>query len=194
MNEFCRSILRFAGKKGFFVGMMLLFLFPMPNFAMDHVIQGGMGITTQAPTLFGYAVSLNLRGNSQKNSWFSDTQLIYHRLQSLPGAEEEKVSATITFESVELNWFLLFPGTKGNGMRFFWGPGIGYGVAEIREDVNSNGRQVKEDPSTFFTANDIHYGTLLLKLGLSWNNKTCEGRLSSFGGLIGGTVLCGIFY
>lgn len=135
---------------------MLLLLFPKSNFAMDYAVQGGMGITMQAP-FFGYAVSINLRGNSQANSWFSDTQLIYHSLQSLPGAKEE-VSATIRFESVELNWFLLLPGTRENALRFFWGPGIGYGVAEIKESVSSNGRQVKEDPSTFFTADDIHYG------------------------------------
>ncbi|MFH2129993.1 MAG: hypothetical protein ABIK68_06435 [bacterium] len=169
-------------------------LLATPVVASDFAVQGGLGISTQVPMLFGYAVSFNLRGESQGQSWFTDTQLVYHQLNSVTDAESGNAKASISFRSLELNWFLLLNVANRSSSFFFWGPGIGYGIAEIDENVSYEGNGVEKDPSYFFTANDIHYGTLLLKLGYSWNNKTCEGRLSSFGGLIGGTLLCGIFF
>jgi hypothetical protein len=175
--------------------VVILFLWiTHPTIAREFAVQGGAGFTTQSPALFGLAVSANLRGDSNPDSWFSDTQLVYHWLRTTSIAEDDDTSATITFRSLELNWFYLLPIESQGARHFFWGPGIGYGVAEVQEDISSESSNSGKDPTRFFSADDIHYGTLLLKFGFNWSNKTCEGRLSSFGGLIGGTVICGIIF
>lgn len=175
--------------------MVALFLgIAHPTHALEFAVQGGAGFTTQSPALIGLAVSANLRGDSHPDSWFSDTQLIYHWLRTITNAEEDGTSATITFRSLELNWFYLLPIETQGPRHYFWGPGIGYGVAEVQEDISGESSSSGKDPTRFFSADDIHYGTLLLKFGFNWSNKTCEGRLSSFGGLIGGTVICGIIF
>lgn len=179
--------------KNAFFCLILVLMFAHPSAAMEFAVQGGAGFTTQVPNLSGLAFSANMRGDPKTNSWFSDTQLINHWFMANTDAKEGDASATITFRSWELNWFYLLPIKTQNSLDFFWGPGIGYGVAEVDEDISSRG-DVKKDPSKFFSADDIHYGTLSLKFGFNWSNKTCEGRLSSFGGLIGTTVLCGIVF
>lgn len=181
-----------AGFTGFFT--FFLFMLSGPAAALELAVQGGLGFTTQSPALFGLAASINARGDSKTGSWFSDTQLIYHRLRNTSIIAEESESVTIALDSFELNWFLLLPLKNQGDLNFFGGPGIGYGVAEVEENNNSDDDSTDEDASRFFTAKDIHYGTLLLKFGINWGNKTCEGRISSFGGLIGGTVLCGILF
>jgi len=194
MRRFFRSLTAITGFKLYFLGILLLLPGVNPVLAADYALQGGLGFSIQEPMLLGFAVSLNRRGESEKGSWFSDTQLVYHLMRSVSDSSEANASASITLTSYELNWFFLLPVKLQSGSRFFWGPGIGYGIAEVDEDVSYEGRGAEADPSPFFSAYDIHYGTLALKFGFNWNNKTCEGRLSSFGGLIGGTVLCGILF
>ena len=194
MNRICRFI-----ASRFLLLVPATFLFGLtltPSVtAADYLAQGGLGFTTQSPALFGFALSLNRRGDSKNGSWFSDTQLLYHQLNSVSsgGGEDGGTTASVSLQSWELNWFFLLPISGKGSLHYFGGAGIGYGIAKTKENVSSQGA-VKDDPTKFFSADDIHYGTLLLKIGMNWNNKSCEGRISSFGGLIGGTLLCGLSF
>lgn len=157
--------------------------------------KGGAAFTTETLPLHGLAFSANY----QTTPWpilgglFTDTEVVYHNLQGsgeFKDSEGRSANVTVHFKSYELDWYLLLGKEKG----FFWGPGIGYGLAETQEDVNPNESAVVGDPTPFFNHSNIHYGTLILKIGHRWDQAICEGRLSSFGGLIGGSMLCGITF
>ena len=91
---------------------------------------------------------------------------------------------TVSFSSVEIGWYALFKDFMGFDA---FGPGIGYGWAETTEEQSAS-----VDLSPFFTATDVHYGSLMLKAQEKIFAFKCEGIATSFGGLIGVEFLCGI--
>lgn len=93
----------------------------------------------------------------------------------------ESGTVSVSWKSIQLGYFLL----KEYGD---WkiGPGIIYGIGEMTE--TSSGAS---SLSPYFTDDDIHEGSLLMKGITNFNGFNCEATLSSFGGLIGGGFLCG---
>ncbi|OGG93736.1 MAG: hypothetical protein A2527_11480 [Candidatus Lambdaproteobacteria bacterium RIFOXYD2_FULL_50_16] len=169
-------------------GLGLLALILAPNLqAGDFKAMGGLTFTTQSIPLMGYSAASGYKTDGL-DLWIGqpfsqEVDLVYHNLSgkdttSLSGNSGE---SQIGLTSWELNYFIL-TGLLG----FEFGPGIGYGVSSTTESNNGT------DSSPFLTGTDIHYGVLLLRLGMSFSLFTCDANLSSFGGLIGGSLLCGI--
>ncbi|MDX2469262.1 MAG: hypothetical protein QNL04_01660 [SAR324 cluster bacterium] len=90
-------------------------------------------------------------------------------------------NTSVTFDAWELGYFVTWKFGE-----YEIGPGISYGVAETTETENTTG-----DPSPFFTATDIHYGTGLIRISTSILGLNCDANFGTFGGLLGGSFLCG---
>ena len=134
------------------------------------------------PTLLGAGAGAGYRGDAGSSGFF-ETDLILHWMT---GSVEENDSTTrVTFKSVELDVYYLL----GKPTGFYFGPGLGYGIAEVDEKLGSRSRSAGNDTTNYFTGKDIHYGAYMLKFGSDWGEgQALELRLSSYGGLIGSTL------
>ncbi|MCP4298400.1 MAG: hypothetical protein GY786_22675 [Proteobacteria bacterium] len=171
----------------FFLTIPLLFSEKIK--ASEFKLMAG-GTVTIAPTaLMGVSGGMGLLTNKTGN-FFGEFDLIFHYLRN-PGSssEDDGDDVSINFSGYELSGFLLFGEKDG----FFGGPGLGYGTARV-EEIPGKKNHVNRDPSSFFSATDIHYGSGSLKLGYWQEGITYEIILSSFGGLMGGTFLCGFLF
>ncbi|MDT8445306.1 MAG: hypothetical protein RRB13_00250 [bacterium] len=171
----------------------LLLTWSSPVQAGDIKLQAGTGVTTQIMPLFGLdliasykteGLDLGLIGFDNQ-----ETSFTYHNLSGSGNLSDRGLTAAVTVQLIayEFSYFL----EKDIG-GFSFGPGIGYGFAEMTEDLQVSGGNQLGDPSPFYTAKDIHYGALLLRGSMSWDLVTCDGIVNSWGGLIGGSLVCGL--
>jgi len=184
-------------KRLWFIGLSALVFLASSSlsFAGDIKLLAGAGITTQILPLAGASAALS--SQSDDTSLFflpafkSETALTYYNLSGTGQLTRDGVTGTVgvTLVAYELDYFAT---VDIAGLRI--GPGVGYGVATTTEGLSISGGNQLGDPSPFFSANDIHYGVLMLKVSKSWSFITCDGIGSSFGGLIGGSLLCGVLF
>lgn len=168
----------------FWVGLILI-IFPVTLSAGELRGNFGASFTSAGVPLAGYSADLGYRSEGL-DLWLVDfdgaeTNLVYHSLSNL---EASASNPALSFKAYEINYFLL----KDLG-GLMVGPGFGYGVAETS---NTPAAGQTTSSSTFFTAKDIHYGVLAVKASKTWGNIGCDFLVSSFGGLIGGSLLCGL--
>lgn len=162
-------------------------------FAGDVKFQVGAGVTTQIVPLAGLDVILGYKADESSLPLLPDHRsefaITYHNLTGNGQVSNEGTSGvtSVTFVAYEFDYFMNF----GSG-DFSVGPGVGYGIAETVDSSAASGGSQLGDPSPFLTANDIHYGTLLLRVSQKWSAVACDGIANSFGGLIGGSIVCGI--
>jgi len=149
----------------------------------------GIALTTQVIPLYG----LGFMGTYQTDLPFEllpdyrqEVSLAIYSLSGSGAISKGDFSDTVnvTWKSLEVDWFLLRPDTLGLD---YFGPGIGYGIGEMTESDST-----EVDLSPFYTAKDVHFGVLMVKGVKTFDKIVCEGLVSSFGGLIGGGVLCGV--
>jgi len=186
--------------------MPLFFLAILFILSLSQAKGQGFGATVGAATtlspfpLWGIHFGLIYR-QTPKDEKFYDFQLDQYYLSgNSSGLGEDEVNhgsfglqdgenvstATVTLNAQLISMYMLYGSPE-----YFWGPGIGYGFANVTEKQSSSARK---DPTPFFSKNDIHFGTLMLKLGKSFDDFDCEIRFNSFGGLISGEGACGIFF
>jgi len=162
-------------------------------FAGDFKVQAGAGITTQILPLAGFDLISGYKADESSLPFLPDHRsefsFTYHNLSGNGQVSSTGNSGTtsVTFIGYELDYFMNF---KFGNLSI--GPGIGYGVAETTDSSTTTGGNNLGDPSPFFTANDIHYGTLMLRVSKQWSGVSCDGIGNSFGGLIGGSIVCGV--
>jgi len=175
---------------------LIVSLFQCLFLSLHQVKAEGLGGKTGAATtlspfpLWGPYFGLVYR-EALGDEIFSDFQIDQYYLSgksNFNNAEEDENTSTadISLNAQLLSAYLLFKGEY-----FFWGPGIGYGLVTINEDHSSSDRK---DPTPFFTKKDIHFGTLMMKVGKTFELMDCEVRFNSFGGLISLEGACGIFF
>ena len=177
----------------FFIFLVVSAVSPDRSSAGTIKLMGGVGFTTQILPLAGFDAVISHEG--EKSSFLflpaykSELSLVYHNFSGSGQVSQGGVSGTtsVTFVAYELNYFMNF---DINGMSV--GPGIGYGVASTTDGSAPSSGSPLGDPSPFYTANDIHYGVLLLKASKRWSSIGCDMIANSFGGLIGGGLVCGI--
>ncbi|MDH5559613.1 MAG: hypothetical protein OEY59_02005 [Deltaproteobacteria bacterium] len=159
--------------------------------AGEFSLMGGYGFTSLTVPTNGLSGVAGYRTDMQGGWFFTDYQLVaYNLVGKATVAKDVKVDCLVKMKSYEMNYTVLFG--KSDSLSF--GPGIGYGVAIVTEDVNSVDGGRRGDSCPFFANSDLHFGNLYLKIAKRFDSYLCEGRLSSFGGLIGGGVVCGITY
>jgi len=163
-----------------------------PVFAGEFRANLGTSFTTTNTPLAGISAAGGYRAG-KVDLWLiefdaAETSLTYHSLKNSSsfGSKKSSTEPTLTFKGYEIGYSLLkeFGG-------FYIGPGIGYGIAETT-NVPEAGQETSS--STFFTATDVHYGVLTGKVSKRWGAVGCDMVVSSFGGLIGGSLLCGLNY
>ncbi len=167
---------------------LILFSFQAKNLrAGEAKVLGGVSLTSQGIPMLG----LSVMGGYQADLFWGmqqETTIYLHTLTGSALKTKNGASGTVTvgMRSVEADWFALFTDVWGlDGI----GPGIGYGIAETTETQTGS-----LDLTPFFTAKDVHYGVLLFKLQEQFGPFACEATANSFGGLIGGGVLCGFMF
>ena len=174
------------------VGTVLLFSFTgHQSQAAEYSVLAGPAFATQPFPTYGLAVSANARMPLPWGPTHSEFQYI---TQYLSGSgrinRRQSADVSVILKNFELNWFVLYETVD----QWYIGPGVGYGFLFVYEDVETDGGNRLGDPSPLFDSENIHIGSLMVKAARSWERVHCEGRLSSFGGLIGGGVLCGILF
>jgi len=149
---------------------------------------GGVTVTSQDLPLAGVSLAGGYKTEGP-NLWVTNVDnqeftLFYHSLSGTGNTSLQGITgtSTVTFNAWEMGYFLTW--NLGN---YAVGPGLSYGVAET---TDSNG--VTNDSSAFMTATDVHYGAAHLRIEKTIFSINCDADLSSFGGLIGGSLLCGI--
>ncbi|MDT8446555.1 MAG: hypothetical protein RRB13_06610 [bacterium] len=149
-------------------------------------LQGGATVTTQVLPLAGFSAALGYEADGFFG-FGQEVTLFYHNLTGQGNLSEGAVSSDVQvdFNSWEIGYFMPY-----NLGRYTVGPGIGYGVASTTEKLSNNTDGL--DPSPFLTGNDIHYGVVSLRASMAWGSIVCDGIGGSFGGLIGGSLLCGV--
>ena len=184
------------GKRIFLFRAMVLWiglvLFGSGLYASQYVFSVGTTLTLKNVPLIGISGSVAILSEPNDRTIY-EYQLLSHVLRGIvfnaPGGDGFESGVLIEMETYEFGFYHLF--LEDN---YYWGPGVGYGIAQTREVNQAESRIGQQDPSPFFSAKDIHYGVLLLKIGKTFGKYICELNVSSFGGLIGGSALCGITY
>lgn len=171
---------------GFTLGVALLGMAVLPQQAKAETgIMAGPGLTLLDVPMVG--LTAGLYNQSEFISGMEDQfVLLYNNYSGTATKTVSGVSGTVnvTLSSVEIGWYALIKDFMGFDA---FGPGIGYGWAETTEEHSAS-----VDLSPFFTATDVHYGSLMLKAQEKVFAFKCEGIATSFGGLIGVEFLCGI--
>lgn len=172
---------------------LVLLSFPSQLLAGDVKLQAGVGLTTQIMPLAGLDVVTSYQTDGF-DLWVlgfdkQEYSFTYHNLAGNGTLSSDGLSANVSVSLIayEISYFALWEMGP-----FTLGPGIAYGIAEMTEDLSVAGGNELGDPSPFYTAKDIHYGSLMGKVSTNWDLITCDGIINSWGGLIGGSLVCGI--
>jgi hypothetical protein len=168
------------------IALGVSFMIPAPSAQAEVGILAGGGLTTADIPLFGVTAQAYYQSPFFLGGMEDQIVLQIHNYSGTSSKTVSGITGTVsvTFSAYELNWYFLKKGLLGFDAL---GPGIGYGWAETVETQDAG-----VDLSPFMTANDIHYGSLMLKGQEEVFSFKCEGIASSFGGLIGVEFLCGI--
>jgi len=158
--------------------------------AAEYSVLAGPAFSLQPFPTYGLAASANVQ-----SPFMGPTHWEFQYIaQNISGSgtinRRQSAKVDVSMKSYEFAGFLLYETVN----QWFIGPGVGYGLLFVYEDVETDGGNRLGDPSPFFDSENIHYGALILKAAKTWEKIHCEGRLSSFGGLIGGGALCGIIF